>query len=239
MFLLCTMDFKFPNNEEYRKRTCFLCKKNIEIGEFIVRNKIINEQHLIELWQNDKLEFYCCLCYETLNERNRLEHLQNKLDLKEREILKILEKRYKIKLPLVLEIKYNTIGFIEKDGTIIGLGLFRGGLQEVPEELTELTNLEVLNLAWNRIELIPDSISSLLNLKELDLIGNKISHISKNIGKLPSLIELDLSFNCLETIPETIGDLSSLKVLKLIRNNITRLPESLKLLETKGVQILL
>jgi hypothetical protein len=82
-------------------------------------------------------------------------------------------------------------------------------LRTVPAQVFRLTNLEVLNLAGNRIERLPD-LRSLINLQVLDLSHNELTSIDANA--LPeSLEELHLNDNYLK-IPLV---LSRIKVLSV------------------------
>ena len=198
----------------------------------------INEANLVQFWQNDKLEYYCCLCYDNLMEKRKSEEVRLNLNEKERDILKILETKLNIIIPSVSELKYNTVGVIIKNGNIVGLSLFKC-LSKFPEEITMLGALKKLNLCWNNFEFIPESISSLTSIKFLDLIGNNLEVIPNIFGDLTSLLELDLSFNKLKIIPKSLGNLTSLEYLNLIHNNIIEIPESLINLEERGLKILL
>jgi Leucine-rich repeat (LRR) protein len=218
---------------------CYQCKRPIEFGEFYFKNKDLSKERVIELWQCNSLEFYCCLCYDNLKRKNEAEYLRNQLSKKESDILKILEISFERELPLLPSISYNSVGFSIEDGTISGLSLFKMGLYEFPEALTHLKNLRTLNLAWNYLEYLPESLSSLKNLRELDLIGNHILKIPDIISELKRLEVLDLSFNNIQSIPNEIGTMKSLRLFKLIRNNITQIPQTVSRLESKGLKILL
>ena len=232
------MDFKFPKNKVFKTRYCFQCKKSIDFSEYYIRNKSYPEHRLIQLWENNNLEFYCCLCYDDFIQNEKLKNLRNSLNDKQQDILRIIEKRCKIEIPVVLQIDYDTIGVFIHNGKIKGLSLFKS-LKFFPEEITMIRSLEKLNLAWNQLRFLPNSITNLISIKELDLIGNELTSIPEQIGQLNSLVELDLSFNHLQTIPETINNLSNLRYLNLIHNNIIYIPESIKSLEKKGLKILL
>jgi len=233
------MNFKFPVKEELKTRNCFKCNKLIDYREFYNKNfKLINEAKLVQFWQNDKLEYYCCLCYDNLIEKRKLEEIRLSLDEKEQDILKILEAKLNTIIPIVPELKYSTIGVTVKNGNIVGLSLFKC-LIKFPEEITMLSALEKLNLCWNSLEFIPESISSLTSLKFLELIGNNLGILPNIFGDLTSLLELDLSFNKLKIIPNSLGNLTSLEYLNLIHNDIIDIPESLIILEEGGLKILL
>ena len=233
------MSYKFPSKPEFRKRNCFNCKRTINIGDFYLKNKTIPEERLIELWENPRIEYYCCLCFDDLVKTETVQKIKQGLSEEENETLKILERRYHVEIPLVSEIKHDTVGFTVKSGKMSGLGMFSIGLGDLPEEILSLKSIEMLNLAWNCMKILPASISALSSLKMLDLTGNKISYISECIDQLSALEELDLSFNDLKYIPLTICSLPSLKVLKLIRNKIVRIPSTLINLEKKGIKVLL
>ena len=51
------------------------------------------------------------------------------------------------------------------------------GLTEIPPEIFQLSNLQVLNLGENQITKIPDAIAALSNLQYLDLSDNKITFL--------------------------------------------------------------
>jgi len=233
------MSYKFPENQKFRNRICFHCKKNIDIGDFFVTNKSICDiERLIQLWENERLEFYCCLCYDRYLENETLTKLITSLSEKEQEILKLLKLKLSIDIPIVKQIQYNTVGITIQNKHITGLGLFRS-INSFPEEIIMLTSLERLNLAWNSLKILPKSICNLHHLKELDLIGNKLTSLPKEIGKLSCLKELDISFNELTSIPNILEELKSLKILNLIKNKLATLPENIKELESRGLKILL
>ena len=59
----------------------------------MVRNKTISKERLIELWENDTLEFYCCLCYDTLVKKQELQEEIDNLPAPDASITK-KEKRH-------------------------------------------------------------------------------------------------------------------------------------------------
>lgn len=91
---------------------------------------------------------------------------------------------------------------------------------EIPPELLNLSNLEVLILSKNRIEgEISSDIDDLSNLKIFLLDNNLITGvIPEEIGNLANLERLELHnnpFSASNAIPASFGDLSNLRVLKL------------------------
>ncbi|GAI80632.1 unnamed protein product, partial [marine sediment metagenome] len=149
------MNYKFPAKEKLKKRYCFNCKKPIDYGEFYNKNfKSINETDLVQFWQNENLEYYCCLCYDELMKKIKLEDIRLGLNERDRDILRIIEAKLNTIIPIVSELKYNTIGVTVKNGNIVSLSLFKC-LSKFPEEITMLGALEKLSLCWNSLEFIP------------------------------------------------------------------------------------
>lgn len=123
---------------------------------------------------------------------------------------------------------------------------------DVPEEISELKNLEALHLrgkdfyhGYDYIEdeefcafHLPKSIGELHNLTVLD-IYNGLKALPEEIGLLTNLERLELMFSPVEVLPESIGDLSKLRYLKFFEcPNLRSLPESIgKLKELKSLNV--
>ncbi|XP_021764898.1 protein BRASSINOSTEROID INSENSITIVE 1-like [Chenopodium quinoa] len=103
--------------------------------------------------------------------------------------------------------------------------------QRFGEKLLGLVNY--IDMSNNELEgEIPDEISNLTNLLSLDLSRNKLTgRIPSNIGQLTSLELLDLSNNHLSgVIPASLADVSFLGTLNLSNNNLSgRIPLSTQL----------
>lgn len=84
----------------------------------------------------------------------------------------------------------------------------------------DLTAIQIINLAQNRIRLVDQDLSCLSNLRVLNLSYNEISEVVR-LGTLPALQELLLHKNNIENIEKLIGmDLPALKKLSLAYNKI-------------------
>jgi len=90
--------------------------------------------------------------------------------------------------------------------------------------LTRILSLEQIHLNYNLIEKIPDGISNLNQLVVLDLKANRISEINPNLFSLISLKKLNLGENQIKSIPEQINSLKNLQTLILIDNKVMSLP---------------
>ena len=95
---------------------------------------------------------------------------------------------------------------------------------EIPSEIGNLTNLQVLNLSSNNLSgEIPPEIGNLTNLTHLYLNENQLTgEIPSEIGNLTNLERLWLSDNQLTgEIPSEIGNLMNLTWLTLKINQLT------------------
>lgn len=97
---------------------------------------------------------------------------------------------------------------------ITRLDLSGNAVTRIPgDEISRLVELEILNLARNRITSFPDGVSPLKSLRELDLSGNVIKGTAeiRSLGQLPSLKVLYLSRNPLSELDGLIsGSLEAL-----------------------------
>lgn len=120
------------------------------------------------------------------------------------------------------------------------LDLEGNSLFSLPTTLSKLKNLEGLHLFRNEIRSLPENFSNLLNLSNLDIRSNKLYILPENFSSLKNLETLWLDDNLLSSLPKNFGNLLSLKVLWLERNKFTNLPEdvgdlqSLKELRLRG-----
>ncbi len=105
------------------------------------------------------------------------------------------------------------------------LSLYNNKITKIPEWLSKLVNLKVLLLSNNKITKIPEWVFKLKNLEILSLYNNKITEIPEWISKLEKLKDLSLSDNQIIKIPEWIFKLKKLKDLSLSGNKITKIPE--------------
>lgn len=94
----------------------------------------------------------------------------------------------------------------------------------IPGEISKLSDLTLLNLAYNRLSgSIPAEIGMLYNLIELDLPINQLTgNIPAQLGDLANLKILYLYENLLDgNIPDELGALSNLTDLNLSNNKLT------------------
>jgi small GTP-binding protein len=148
-----------------------------------------------------------------------------------------LEKEIGRKLNKLESIDYGSFGYIlDKNESVVGLGLFEAKLKKVPDFVLQLVDLESLNLRNNQLSDLPKEIAELKSLQDLDLSSNQLSDLPKEIAELKSLQDLDLSNNQLSDLPKEIAELKSLKYLDLSFNQLSDLPKEIA--ELKSLQYL-
>lgn len=97
-------------------------------------------------------------------------------------------------------------------------------IKNIPPAIAKLQCLETLTLNNNQIQELPKELFELKNLRQLSLGKNEITHLPKEIGNLKGLRKLDLSQNQLRALPAEIAELNNLETLDLNENLLTRLP---------------
>lgn len=50
--------------DSFKKRICWECKDELDFWEFCSQFKDGELEHVIALWQNERIEFYCCKCFK-------------------------------------------------------------------------------------------------------------------------------------------------------------------------------
>lgn len=126
-----------------------------------------------------------------------------------------------------LILDYNDLKCLPKEISILSslkvLSATGNQLQQLPDTMQQLVNLESVHFNENSLRELPVFLSKLQHLKILDAIGNGIEFWEEGLGEC--LLELRLDENNLSYLPSSFSCMKNLKVLELGDNNITSLPE--------------
>jgi Leucine-rich repeat (LRR) protein/serine/threonine protein kinase len=143
----------------------------------------------------------------------------------ESKIIQRLQKFLGQELPQLEEVSLTSKGYqLNANQQVVGLGLYQMGLTEVPREVWQLTQLQVLRLMNNYLTQLPPEIGQLTQLQKLGLGNNQLTQLPPEIGQLTQLQKLGLLFNQLTQLPPEIGQLTQLQELWLMDNQLTQLP---------------
>ncbi|MCH7762154.1 MAG: leucine-rich repeat domain-containing protein [Candidatus Marinimicrobia bacterium] len=109
------------------------------------------------------------------------------------------------------------------------IGQHRGGfsIQQIPNQIDELSSLNHLYLSYNAIASIPSTLWTMDSLVIFYIAVNDLQSISDSVGLLVNLEQLGLYSNDINTIPNTIGNLINMKELYIFDMGLTNVPESL------------
>jgi Leucine-rich repeat (LRR) protein len=135
-----------------------------------------------------------------------------------------------------LDLSAYTLSNFRENDTGGSVGGFLGGgqwdgfkrlyrIQKLPDDITKLDSLQVLNLSFNGIDSFPSILFKLKELRALDFSGNGIKHLPVNMTEFENLSELYLGFDSLQTFPIDLFKLKSLKKLDVSHNQIIELPD--------------
>ncbi|CAK8692622.1 unnamed protein product [Clavelina lepadiformis] len=104
-------------------------------------------------------------------------------------------------------------------------------LDNIPDFLTNLCLLEVLDLSNNSLNNLPSSICELKGLIVLEVQNNNILAIPKTIGLLSKCQKLNIGGNALKILPSQIAEMKSLLHLDVSRNHLEELPSEMSQLK--------
>jgi hypothetical protein len=108
------------------------------------------------------------------------------------------------------------------------LFLWNIAISEIPDEISNLSELVELNIGRNRLKFLPDSITKLKSLEILEANDNQLAYLPDEIINLQNLRYLNVNNNNIAFLPDDFGKFDSLQTLKIGKNKLTFLPESMK-----------
>lgn len=101
------------------------------------------------------------------------------------------------------------------------------GVKNIPPEIGKLQKLKYIRFNLTEIEYIPKEIGNLVNLKGLIVSTVNLHSIPNEIGNLKSLEILDIHSNDLPSIPESISNLTNLRELDISHSGLKKLPKDI------------
>lgn len=121
------------------------------------------------------------------------------------------------------------------------LNLSNRGLDKLPSYVTNLSNLEELNISNNNLTgALPSQMQNLRNLRVLNASNNSMTGVPAEIGQLQNLEVLDVSNNKLTGLPNELANLKKLKIFNLSGNNYSTMDlDIIRKGLPSGVQIIL
>ncbi|XP_019637953.1 PREDICTED: phytosulfokine receptor 1-like [Branchiostoma belcheri] len=106
------------------------------------------------------------------------------------------------------------------------LDLSNQGLTSIPEEVFDLTDLEILIVSNNRLTAIPEAIGRLQKLQWLDVEHNMVTTLPRSVCSLSNLEVLIVSYNSLYSLPPgaEFAKMKKLTQLYIHDNHLTEVP---------------
>ena len=98
-------------------------------------------------------------------------------------------------------------------------------ITDLPPFISQLHNLQMIDLSFSKILRLPEGIGEMRNLKHLRLTKTSIKSLPDSFGGLESLEHLFLSSTNITSLPDYIGNLVNLKTLSLCSTKVTGLPD--------------
>ncbi|MFA0566946.1 leucine-rich repeat-containing protein kinase family protein [Vibrio gallaecicus] len=133
------------------------------------------------------------------------------------------------RLALSEELTEFPMEILELSDTLEILDLSNNQLNDLPNELAQLTHLRILFASSNQFTHLPDVLGQLPVLEMVGFKSNKIKYVSE--ASLPQKLRwLILTDNEIEILPNSLGQRPRLQKLALAGNQIQELPSSMSAL---------
>jgi hypothetical protein len=100
-------------------------------------------------------------------------------------------------------------------------------IDRISPQIGALTNIQKLNISSNNLNTIPQEIFNLTNLTDLNLYRIALQKLNPEISQLQKLRCLDISFNRLTTLPLELNKLTNLTALSIWDNDFIVIPKAL------------
>ena len=127
---------------------------------------------------------------------------------------------------------------VQKIDVALSLNLSLQDYADLPPELCQMVNLNILKLDHNTIAELPEEIGNLEKLTVLHYNSNELCRVPESLQSLTSLRGLYLRDNQLRYLPEWFGGFASLTYLSLENNSFLGIPGEICCLESLEVLLL-
>ncbi len=107
------------------------------------------------------------------------------------------------------------------------LTLWWNKLENLPEDIGRLKNLESLSVESDQLKQLPNQIVSLSHLRHLEVIGSQMTELPADFGNLSALRTIILQRTQLHELPNGFGELNRLEVAEMDFNRLGKLPDDL------------
>lgn len=124
---------------------------------------------------------------------------------------------------------YDSVAAQTKLSYLVNVDMSRNILERLPEKnfCYWLTDAKRWKLSQNRLRSLPEDISYMHKLEILEIDSNRLEGLPVGIGKMSMLQRLDISNNHLTSLPESLGSCQSLRYFYAHSNNLSLLPASI------------
>ncbi|XP_047685880.1 E3 ubiquitin-protein ligase LRSAM1 isoform X2 [Prionailurus viverrinus] len=116
------------------------------------------------------------------------------------------------------------------------LDLHDNQLSALPDDIGQLTALQVLNVERNQLTYLPRSIGNLIQLQTLNVKDNKLRELPDTVGELRSLRTLDISENEIQRLPQLLAHVRTLETLSLDASSMVYPPQEVCSAGTQAIQ---
>ncbi len=122
--------------------------------------------------------------------------------------------------------EFKNLGLLlSEENTVEGIGILDCNLEEMPESMRNIDNLNVLILDNTNLKSIPEWFSKFKHIDFLSFYKNNLKNLPENFVDFNYLEVLNLSHNNISFLPESTGNMD-FQYLYLSNNNLQTLPFS-------------
>ena len=107
----------------------------------------------------------------------------------------------------------------------------------MPEELYNLSNLNILDLSHNQLKTLPKNIDKLINLNFLNINNNILTKIPTDLHKLNNLVLIECEYNQVRIINKKLLSIKNFLNINETTYEINNLSEKIEIIIFKNLNI--